>query len=147
MTCSSIWKVSWTRLSGFFFPTIKRQAMVRNLRAMILRSRLTDQQARTIRGMIVAFGEVTSIGEGVRFRSYIIFALVALAAAAFVAWFRYGARPGSKKARALLAGAVALFVLGIGAGVYHPGRPAAPGVARRPGHRQPRSPNGLQFPC
>jgi tRNA/rRNA methyltransferase len=39
---------------GFFFPAIKREAMVRNLRAMILRSGLTDQQARTIRGMIVA---------------------------------------------------------------------------------------------
>jgi tRNA/rRNA methyltransferase len=40
--------------SGFFFPPAKRGAMVRNMRAMILRSKLTDQQARTIRGMIVA---------------------------------------------------------------------------------------------
>jgi tRNA/rRNA methyltransferase len=39
---------------GFFFPAIKKDAMVRNIRAMILRSGLTDQQARTIRGMIVA---------------------------------------------------------------------------------------------
>jgi tRNA/rRNA methyltransferase len=39
---------------GFFFPTAKKGAMVRNIRAMILRSGLTDQQARTIRGMIVA---------------------------------------------------------------------------------------------
>ncbi len=38
----------------FFFPPAKRGAMVRNMRAMILRSGLTDQQARTIRGMIVA---------------------------------------------------------------------------------------------
>lgn len=38
----------------FFFPPAKRAAMVRNIRAMILNSRLTDQQARTIRGMIVA---------------------------------------------------------------------------------------------
>ncbi len=38
----------------FFFPPAKREAMVRNVRAMILASRLTDQQARTIRGMIVA---------------------------------------------------------------------------------------------
>jgi tRNA/rRNA methyltransferase len=38
----------------FFFPPAKREAMVRNTRAMILNSRLTDQQARTIRGMIVA---------------------------------------------------------------------------------------------
>ena len=39
---------------GFFFPPAKKDAMVRNIRAMILSSRLTDQQARTIRGMIVA---------------------------------------------------------------------------------------------
>jgi len=38
----------------FFFPPAKKDAMVRNIRAMILNSRLTDQQARTIRGMIVA---------------------------------------------------------------------------------------------
>lgn len=38
----------------FFFPPAKRDAMVKNTRAMILASRLTDQQARTIRGMIVA---------------------------------------------------------------------------------------------
>lgn len=38
----------------FFFPPAKKDAMVRNIRAMILSSRLTDQQARTIRGMIVA---------------------------------------------------------------------------------------------
>ena len=40
--------------AGFFFPPAKKGAMVRNIRAMILSSRLTDQQARTIRGMIVA---------------------------------------------------------------------------------------------
>ena len=40
--------------AGFFFPATKKSAMVRNIRAMILSSRLTDQQARTIRGMIVA---------------------------------------------------------------------------------------------
>jgi tRNA/rRNA methyltransferase len=38
----------------FFFPPAKREAMVRNIRAMILNGGLTDQQARTIRGMIVA---------------------------------------------------------------------------------------------
>jgi tRNA/rRNA methyltransferase len=38
----------------FFFPPAKKDAMVKNIRAMILRSGLTDQQARTIRGMIVA---------------------------------------------------------------------------------------------
>ena len=39
---------------GFFFPAAKKETMVRNIRAMILRSQLSDQQARTIRGMIVA---------------------------------------------------------------------------------------------
>jgi tRNA/rRNA methyltransferase len=38
----------------FFFPPAKRETMVRNIRAMILRSGLSDQEARTIRGMIVA---------------------------------------------------------------------------------------------
>ena len=32
----------------------KRETMVRNIRAMIMRSRLSDQEVRTIRGMIVA---------------------------------------------------------------------------------------------
>ncbi len=40
--------------SGFFFPAAKKETMVRNIRAMILRSGLSDQQVRTIRGMIVA---------------------------------------------------------------------------------------------
>jgi tRNA/rRNA methyltransferase len=39
---------------GFFFPAAKTEAMARNIRAMILRSHLTDQEVRTIRGMIVA---------------------------------------------------------------------------------------------
>src|ERR1700722_19267805 len=39
---------------GFFFPAAKKETMARNIRAMILRSQLSDQQARTIRGMIVA---------------------------------------------------------------------------------------------
>jgi tRNA/rRNA methyltransferase len=39
---------------GFFFPAAKKEAMVRNIRAMILRAGLTDQETRTIRGMIVA---------------------------------------------------------------------------------------------
>jgi len=38
----------------FFFPPEKKDAMVRNIRAMILRSHLSDQETRTIRGMIVA---------------------------------------------------------------------------------------------
>jgi len=40
--------------AAFFFPATKKSAMVRNIRAMILRSGLTDQQSRTIRGIIVA---------------------------------------------------------------------------------------------
>ena len=39
---------------GFFFPAAKKETMVRNIRAMIMRSQLSDQEARTIRGMIVA---------------------------------------------------------------------------------------------
>jgi tRNA/rRNA methyltransferase len=39
---------------GFFFPAAKKETMVRNIRAMILRSGLSDQEVRTIRGMIVA---------------------------------------------------------------------------------------------
>ena len=40
--------------AGSSFPPAKRETMVRNMRAMIMRSGLTDQQVRTIRGMIVA---------------------------------------------------------------------------------------------
>jgi len=39
---------------GFFFPAAKKETMVRNIRAMIMRSQLSDQEARTVRGMIVA---------------------------------------------------------------------------------------------
>jgi tRNA/rRNA methyltransferase len=38
----------------FFFPPEKKEAMVRNIRAMLLRSKLNDQEVRTIRGIIVA---------------------------------------------------------------------------------------------
>jgi tRNA/rRNA methyltransferase len=38
----------------FLFPPAKKETMVRNIRAMILRSNLSDQEVRTIRGMIVA---------------------------------------------------------------------------------------------
>jgi len=38
----------------FLFPPEKKQTMVRNMRAMILRFQLNDQEVRTIRGMIVA---------------------------------------------------------------------------------------------
>ena len=38
----------------FLFPPEKKETMVHNMRAMILRSNLSDQEVRTIRGMIVA---------------------------------------------------------------------------------------------
>jgi tRNA/rRNA methyltransferase len=38
----------------FLFPPAKKETMIRNMRAMILRWQLSDQEARTIRGMIVA---------------------------------------------------------------------------------------------
>jgi tRNA/rRNA methyltransferase len=38
----------------FLYPPEKKETMVRNMRAMILRSGLSDQEVRTIRGMIVA---------------------------------------------------------------------------------------------
>jgi tRNA/rRNA methyltransferase len=41
----------------FFYPPEKKEAMVRNIRAMILRSKLNDQEVRTIRGMIVALAK------------------------------------------------------------------------------------------
>jgi len=40
--------------AGFLYPPEKRETMVRNMRAMLLRSHLSDQEVRTIRGMIVA---------------------------------------------------------------------------------------------
>ena len=47
----------------FFFPPAKKDTMVRNMRAMILRSGLSDQEARTIRGMIVALVKNKYRGE------------------------------------------------------------------------------------
>ena len=38
----------------FLFPAEKRDVMVRNIRAMLLRAHLNDQEVRTIRGMIKA---------------------------------------------------------------------------------------------
>jgi tRNA/rRNA methyltransferase len=48
---------------GFFFPAAKKETMVRNIRAMILRSGLSDQEVRTIRGMIVALVKNKYRGE------------------------------------------------------------------------------------
>lgn len=41
-------------ISGFFHPPEKKPAMVRNLRVALNRSRFTDQEARTFRGVITA---------------------------------------------------------------------------------------------
>jgi cytochrome c-type biogenesis protein CcmH len=53
----------------------------------------------------------------VSFVPYLVFGLLALAAAAFAVW-PIRRMTGTKRARTLLAGAVMLFVLGIGGGVY-----------------------------
>jgi tRNA/rRNA methyltransferase len=38
----------------FLFPPAKREAMVRNIRAMLMRANFNDQEVRTIRGMVKA---------------------------------------------------------------------------------------------
>ena len=43
--------------AGFFHPPEKRPSMVRNLRAMISRARYTEQEARTVRGVITALSK------------------------------------------------------------------------------------------
>jgi len=40
--------------SGFLYPSDKAEAMMRNIRAMLTRGDFTDQEVRTLRGMIVA---------------------------------------------------------------------------------------------
>ncbi|MGC9953972.1 MAG: RNA methyltransferase [Rhizomicrobium sp.] len=40
--------------SGFLYPPDKQPPMIRNIRAMLHRASLTDQEVRTLRGMIVA---------------------------------------------------------------------------------------------
>lgn len=40
--------------SGFFFPPEKRPSMIRNLRAVFARAGLTDQEVRTLRGVVTA---------------------------------------------------------------------------------------------
>ncbi|MBL6853551.1 MAG: RNA methyltransferase [Alphaproteobacteria bacterium] len=43
--------------SGFLYPPSKETPMVRHMRALLNRARLTDQEVRTIRGMIVALSK------------------------------------------------------------------------------------------
>jgi len=48
----------------FLFPPEKKETMVRNMRAMILRAELSDQEVRTIRGIIVALVKNKYRGQG-----------------------------------------------------------------------------------
>jgi tRNA/rRNA methyltransferase len=43
--------------SGFLYPPSKETPMIRHVRALLNRARLTDQEVRTIRGMIVALAK------------------------------------------------------------------------------------------
>ncbi len=43
--------------SGFLYPPSKETPMIRHMRALLNRARLTDQEVRTIRGMIVALAK------------------------------------------------------------------------------------------
>jgi len=43
--------------SGFFHPPEKRAGMVRNLRIALGRARFTDQEVRTLRGVITALAK------------------------------------------------------------------------------------------
>ncbi len=43
--------------SGFFHPPEKTPSMVRNLRAIFARARLSDQEARTLRGVVTALSK------------------------------------------------------------------------------------------
>ncbi|HEY5338313.1 MAG TPA: RNA methyltransferase [Rhizomicrobium sp.] len=47
----------------FLFPPEKRDVMVRNIRAMLLRAHLNDQEVRTIRGMIKSLVRTKHRGE------------------------------------------------------------------------------------
>ena len=43
--------------AGFFHPPEKRPSMIRNLRVLLARSRLTDQEVRTLRGVVTALSK------------------------------------------------------------------------------------------
>ncbi|HWA31293.1 MAG TPA: hypothetical protein VG867_09350, partial [Rhizomicrobium sp.] len=43
--------------NGFLYPPNKAQGMIRNIRAMLSRADFTDQEVRTLRGIIVALAE------------------------------------------------------------------------------------------
>ena len=43
--------------AGFFHPPEKRASMVRNLRVALARARFTDQEVRTLRGVVTALSK------------------------------------------------------------------------------------------
>jgi tRNA/rRNA methyltransferase len=43
--------------NGFLYPPDKADTMIRNIRAMLSRAEFTDQEVRTLRGIIVALAE------------------------------------------------------------------------------------------
>ena len=43
--------------SGFLYPPSKETPMIRNLRALLNRADMTDQEVRTLRGVIVALAK------------------------------------------------------------------------------------------
>jgi tRNA/rRNA methyltransferase len=51
------------RASGFLFPPEKAPTMVRNIRALLQRARLTEQEVRTLRGVISSLSTARVIGQ------------------------------------------------------------------------------------
>lgn len=49
--------------AGFFYPPSKRPRMLRNIRTMLLRAEMTEQEVRTLRGAIKALVEPRARGE------------------------------------------------------------------------------------
>ena len=48
---------------GFLFPPGNRPGMIRNLRSILHRAQLTDQEVRTLRGVIVALTKGKKRGD------------------------------------------------------------------------------------
>ena len=50
---------------GFFNPPHKRQTMVRNLRTLFMRTQATEQEVRTLRGVVAALAKGKGRGRKV----------------------------------------------------------------------------------
>jgi tRNA/rRNA methyltransferase len=50
------------RTSGFLFPPEKAPTMVRNIRALLQRARLTEQEVRTLRGIVSSLSTARQTG-------------------------------------------------------------------------------------